>query len=111
MKLRVAKKILRREHRETKAKKSAFFPLFGLGPYSMHQIRAAKAKVDQHYGKPKITMDPLPKALPGSMRDIDQEKLVRDVRTLGKNIRQFWEVGRMLQGIPVAAGSALVEKA
>ena len=101
MKLRIAKKILRREHRATKAKGNPFFPLFGLGPYSAEQLRRAKAKVDQHFGKPKITMAPLPPALPGSVRNINVAQLVTNLRVLGKNIGRFRVTLELMRGTPV----------
>lgn len=104
MKLRIAKKILRREHRETKAKGNPFFPLFGLGPYSMEQVRRAKAVVDRRFGKPKVSMDPLPPALPGSVRGIDQEKLLRTFRELGKNFPKFRGTLKLMRGTPVLIG-------
>ena len=104
MKLRIAKKILRREHRATKAKANPFFPLFGLGPYSMDQVKRAKAKVDQRYGKPKISMDPLPPALPGAVRNINVAQLVTNLRVLGKNIGRFKVTLDLLAGTPVLIG-------
>lgn len=104
MKLRIAKKILRREHRATKAKGNPFFPLFGLGPYSMEQVRRAKAVVDRRFGRPKVSLDPLPPALPGSVRQINVGQLVQNMRVLGKNVGRFRVTLQLMRGTPVLIG-------